>query len=205
MRNFDFKSDFTLENKLVRLEPLENRHHSLLLPIALNQPDLLKYSPSLFGTSEALCEYIDLALKQRQQKERYAFAIFDKSKNTYAGSTSFGAISNEHKRLQIGWTWIGKNFQRTGLNRSSKYLMLKYCFETLGFERVEFVTDARNFQSQKSIMGLGAKFEGELRSHIAMPDGYRRNSRYYSILSNEWLDIKEKIEKDIQGSSKNSE
>ena len=193
MKALKFDSDLILENQRARLEPLEPRHYSFLLPIVLAQPDLLKFSPSPFGTSEALQQYIELALKQRKQEMRYAFAIFDREKNTYAGSTSFGAVSNEHRRLQIGWTWIGQDFQRTGLNRNCKYLLLKYVFEDLKFERAEFVTDARNLQSQKAIEAIGGKFEGELRSHILMPDGFRRNSRYYSILLGEWEGVKEKF------------
>lgn len=190
MKNVIFDVDFILENKRVRLEPLEKRHSSVLLPVVLENPDLLRFSPGPFGTSEALQQYIELALKQRKQENRYAFAIFDRERNTYAGSTSFGAVSNEHRRLQIGWTWLGKNFQRTGLNRNFKYLMLKYVFEDLEFERAEFVTDARNLQSQAAIEAIGGKFEGELRSHILMLDGFRRNSRYYSILLDEWPQIK---------------
>lgn len=190
MKKLIFEADLVPENHRVRLEPLEQRHYDLLLPVVLSNPNLLKYSPSPFGTPEALQDYFEQALDQRRQETRYAFAIFDRERNTYAGSTSFGAISNEHRRLQIGWTWIGEDFQRTGLNRNCKYLLLKYAFEDLQFERVEFVTDARNHQSQKAIEAIGGKFEGELRSHTLMSDGFRRNSRYYSILREEWKEIK---------------
>ncbi|SOC81584.1 Protein N-acetyltransferase, RimJ/RimL family [Salinimicrobium sediminis] len=191
MKNTIFDTPVILENNGVRLEPLAQRHYASLLPVVLENPDLLKFSPSPFGTPEALQDYFDLALQQRRQQTRYAFAIFDKQTDTYAGSTSFGAISHEHSRLQIGWTWIGKDFQQTGLNRNCKYLMLQYAFEELRFERIEFVTDARNFQSQKAIEAIGGRFEGELRSHTLMSDGFRRNSRYYSILCEEWKEIKE--------------
>ena len=191
MINIIFDAGVVLENNRVRLEPLEQRHYASLLPVVLENPHLLHFSPSPFGTPKALQDYIDLALKQRRQETRYGFAIFDKETDSYAGSTSFGAISNEHRRLQIGWTWIGENFQRTGLNRSCKYLLLKYAFEDLQFERVEFVTDARNFKSHKAIEAIGGKFEGELRSHTLMQDGFRRNSRYYSILREEWKEIKQ--------------
>ncbi|MDX1602950.1 MAG: GNAT family N-acetyltransferase [Salinimicrobium sediminis] len=191
MKNMIFDTPVILENTRVRLEPLAQRHYASLLPVVLENPDLLKFSPSPFGTPEALQDYFDLALQQRRQQTRYAFAIFDRQTGTYAGSTSFGAISHEHSRLQIGWTWIGKDFQQTGLNRNCKYLMLQYAFEELRFERIEFVTDARNFQSQKAIEAIGGRFEGELRSHTLMSDGFRRNSRYYSILREEWKEIKE--------------
>lgn len=190
MKEINFKDDIVFENSRVRLEPLEQDHYKFLLPIALSQPDLLKFSPSSIGTSELLKDYIDYALGQRKEKRRYAFAIFDKEGDRFAGSTSLGEICHKNKRLQIGWTWMGKEFQRTGLNRNCKFLFLRYCFENLEFERVEFVTDSRNIQSQKAIEAIGGKFEGELRSHILMPDGYRRSSRYYSILLNEWPEIK---------------
>lgn len=191
MAHLDFNLDLVLENKRARLEALEESHFKFLLPIALNQPDLLKFSPSPFGTADLLQDYINIAVEQRKEKRRYAFAIFDKEKKVYAGSTSFGEVCNKNMRLQIGWTWLGREFQGTGLNKTCKFLLLKYAFENLKMERVEFVTDSRNIQSQKAIEAIGGKFEGELRSHTLMPNGFRRNSRYYSILLDEWNDIKE--------------
>lgn len=191
MEQLNFKIDLVLENKRVRLEALGESHFQSLLPIAVEQPDLLKFSPSPFGTADLLKDYINMAVEQRKEKRRYAFAIFDKEKKLYAGSTSFGEICNRNMRLQIGWTWLGREFQGTGLNKSCKFLLLKYAFENLKMERVEFVTDSRNIQSQCAIEAIGGKFEGELRSHTLMPDGFRRNSRYYSILLDEWKDVKE--------------
>lgn len=206
MKNMIFEADLMLKNERVRLEPLEQRHFDLLLPVVLKDPELLKFSPSAFGTPEALREYIKMAINERRQEIRYAFAIFDRQVHSYAGSTSFGAISNEHRRLQIGWTWIGKDFQRTGLNRNCKYLLLKYAFEDLQFKRVEFVTDARNLQSQKAIEAIGGKFEGELRSHTLMQDGFRRNSRYYSIIEEEWEEVKNTVFAEfLRGEGKNPE
>ena len=112
--------------------------------------------------------------------------IFDKVKNVYAGCTSFANISNKDKRAEIGWTWIGKDFQKTGLNRHCKFLLLRYMFEHLGFERVEFRTDERNIQSRTAMEKMGAKYEGALRSHTLMNDGFRRTTVYYSILKEEW-------------------
>jgi RimJ/RimL family protein N-acetyltransferase len=108
----------------------------------------------------------------------------------YAGSTSFANVSNRDKRLEIGWTWIGKKFQKTGLNRNGKLLMLQYAFETLQFERVELKTDERNMASRTAIEKIGGKFEGILRSHMVVKDGFRRNTVYYSILSKEWPGVK---------------
>lgn len=183
---FDFKAKIELENDHVKLDPLEWKHFELMLPIALESPDLLQFSPSGFGTENLLEEYFHSALSQKQEGLRYPFAIYDKLKGCYAGSTSYGNISSRDLRLEIGWTWIRKGCQGTGLNRQCKFLLLGYVFDNLGFERVEFKTDSRNVQSRKAIEGIGGKFEGELRSHTLMPDGFRRNTVYYSILKSEW-------------------
>ena len=190
MFNFD---DFILENKYVKLEPLTEQHLPYLLPIATQHPNLLQYSPSAFGTKVALSAYIQTALLAKQQKTRYPFAIFDKTKQCYVGSTSFGNISNKNLRTEIGWTWLAPKVHRTGTNRNVKFLMLQYAFEILKWERIELKTDARNQQSRKAIEGIGATYEGLLRSHTLMIDGYRRDTVYYSILRHEWPAIRASI------------
>lgn len=187
------KDQIILENERTKLEPLEWRHKDLLLPIAVEHPDLLRYSPSEFGTEKALHNYFQTAFNQRNEESRYPFAIYDKAVDRYVGSTSYGNISNTNQRLEIGWTWLTKDRQRTGLNRHNKFLMLCYAFEHLQFERVELKTDGRNEQSKKAIEAIGAKYEGTLRSHTLMPDGYRRDTVYYSILKSEWEGIKTTI------------
>jgi RimJ/RimL family protein N-acetyltransferase len=165
MSKLDVSGSIVLENTRARLEPLSLAHVDLLLPVAQQDPELLRYSPSTVYTRELLTEYIRQALSERAAGTKYPFAIFDKYTGQYAGSTSFGAISNADQRLEIGWTWIGKDFQRTGLNRNCKLLQLSYVFETLGFERVEFKTDARNMQSRKALEQIGALQEGIFRNH----------------------------------------
>ena len=186
----DCKLDIRLEDERVTIERLTMKHFETLLPIALAWPDLLRYSPSEFGTETALRSYIENATHLQQQNEKYSFVIYDKNTKSYAGSTSYMNISNKDRRLEIGSTWIGKSFQRTGLNRHCKYLLLDHAFEVLQFERVAFRTDSRNVQSQTAIQAIGAKYEGTLRNHMLMPDGYRRNTVCYSILKNEWPGIK---------------
>jgi len=189
----DFKEEIRLENERVLLVPLEMKHLELLMPISDQDPDLLLFSPSRFGSREFLREYFEVALNKRKAGERYPFVIYDKESSSYAGSTSFGNVSAEHRRLEIGWTWIGRRYQRTGLNRQCKYLLLQYAFEQLGYARVELKTDSRNVQSRNAMLGIGAKFEGELRSHTVLPDGYRRNTVYYSILNEEWPGLSREI------------
>lgn len=196
--HLDFNKSIQLENEKVLLEPLSMVHHEKLLGHCINNPSLLKYSPIKFGSAIDLKKYIESALDQRKNKNKYAFAIFDKLKQAYAGSTSFMNISLKDKRLEIGSTWIAPEFQKTGLNRHMKFLMLNYAFDELMVERVELKTDDRNIQSKTAIQKIGAKYEGTLRSHMLMTDGYRRDTVYYSIIKNEWLEIQESIFKDFK-------
>jgi RimJ/RimL family protein N-acetyltransferase len=194
----NFIENIVLENDRVRLEPLDKNHLSELLPIAIKHPDLLQYSPSPFGTPELLEENISKAITSRIDKQRYPFAIFDKLNNRFVGSTSFGNISTKDKRLEIGWTWIDKESQGIGLNKYCKHLLLSYAFEKLIMQRVEFKTDNRNNQSKKAIGKIGGTFEGILRSHTVMRNGYRRDTAYYSILKHEWDSINNTIFKEIK-------
>jgi RimJ/RimL family protein N-acetyltransferase len=186
MQNLEFQRKYVFENERALLRPLQSDDFEYLLPIALRTPQLLKYSPSPFGDVEKLRMYIEKAVAARGNHRRYPFIIFDKQHQEYAGSTSFGNVSNYDRRLEIGWTWIDPKFQGTGLNRASKQLLIDFTFHTLQFERVEFKIDSRNIKSRKAVEKLGATFEGELRSHTLMNDGYRRSTVYYGILKDEW-------------------
>lgn len=194
---FTFEQEIILENDRALLRPLslEDFHH--LLAVATAHKDLLQYSPSPLHTPELFKEYIEIALKEKEKKFRYAFSIFDKKTNSYAGSSSFANISNYDKRLEIGWTWYGKEFQRSGLNRNCKYLMLSFAFEELGAERVEFRIDERNNASRTAVEKIGGKFEGILRSHMLMPNGFRRSTCFYSIIKEEWPQAKLDLSKGL--------
>lgn len=195
--DFDFTKDLILENERVRLEPLNLKHIELLIPIGAQDENLTFYSTFSVFTPEALKQFIEESMAERKNKTRYAFAIFDKKTQRFAGSTSFGNISNKDQKLEIGWTWIGIDFQKTGLNLNCKYVLLKYLLEELDFERIELKTDERNQKSRTAIEKIGAKFEGILRSHILMRDGFRRSSVYYSILKQEWPEVKKMLEERI--------
>lgn len=188
--NFSFDNEIILENNFALLRPLCKADFDNLLTVATSDRDLLQFSPSLIYSKNLLQNYIDKAVENRQNKNRYAFVVFDKTKSAYAGSTSFLNISNADDRLEIGATWYGKEFQRTGLNRNSKYLLLQFAFEKLGVERVEFKTDERNLASRNAIEKIGGQFEGILRRHTLMSDGFRRNTVCYSILKAEWIAMK---------------
>jgi N-acetyltransferase len=189
--NFNLDLNIVLENEVVLLRPLELSDVENLMGVAVAHPDLVRYSPTQIHSRALLTDYVENALAERMGAgTRYAFVIFDKVKNAYAGSTSFLNISQANGNVEIGWTWIGPEFQRSGLNRNCKFLLLSYAFEVLGAERVELKTDERNLQSRTAILKLGAKYEGILRSNTLMSDGFRRNTVYYSILRDEWAGVK---------------
>lgn len=188
--NFSFDKEIILENTFLLVRPISENDIDNLVTVATKDKDLLQFSPTPIYTKELLKKYIDKAVDNRRNKNRYTFIVFDKIKNAFAGSTSFLNISNADDRLEIGATWYGKEFQRTGLNRNCKYLLMEYAFENLGAVRVEFRTDERNLASRKAIEKIGAQFEGILRRHTLLYDGFRRNTVCYSILKSEWSDLK---------------
>ena len=143
--------------------------------------------------------YISHTIKQRDEKNEYPFIVFDKASNSYAGSTRFYDIQLDNLTVQLGYTWYGKQFRRTGLNRQCKLLLLGYAFEVWGMERVEFRADARNERSINAMKGIGCIVEGILRSNSVIDTGGRRNSIILSILKHEWFDhVKENLSKKIR-------
>jgi N-acetyltransferase len=190
---FPFQQDIVLENDRVLLRPLQLSDATELLLQSNGDEKLLQYSPAQIHNADHLDEYIRTALTGREKKKRYPFAILDKRTGKLAGSTSYMTIVDREKRLEIGSTWIGREFQGSGLNRNMKYLMLSFAFDTLGYERVEFMTDERNAQSRRAMEKIGCKFEGVLRSHLYLSDGYRRSSAMYSIICDEWLGMQEEF------------
>ncbi|MGB0981466.1 MAG: GNAT family N-acetyltransferase [Winogradskyella sp.] len=182
-----------IENKRVKLTLL-NLNNSHYLETIAKEKDLIFYSPSDISTPEKLNTYVQVALNGYENKTTIPFIIFDKKQQAYAGTTRFGLINWKNKVLHIGWTWIGLNFQGTGLNANMKFLMLRYAFETLHFEKVEFRIDARNQKSRKAVEKLGATLEGILRKDTLMTNGYRRSTCCYGILKEEWDTLKKSLE-----------
>lgn len=182
----DFKKEIVLEDERVRLEPISLDHLEGLFHAGAQDETLLQFSFNRVHTRELVLDYLKQFILDREKSSRYAFSIYDKMLGNYAGVTTFLNISGAHQRLEIGSTWIGKQFQRTGINRHCKFLLLCYCFEEIEVERVELKTDSRNEQSKTAIQKIGARFEGELRNHSVMPDGFRRNTSVYSIIRSEW-------------------
>ena len=182
----------TLENERVKLALLDLSNYMHLTDIA-QQENLIQYSPNDISTPEKLKEYVQTAVDGYYHKTIIPFIIYDKKTESYAGSTRFALINWNNKVLHIGWTWIGKQFQGTGLNTNMKFLMLQYAFETLEFDKVEFRIDERNIASRKAVEKIGATLEGILRKDTLMPDGFRRSTCCYGILKEEWLVIRRTV------------
>lgn len=188
--NFSFTNHIVLENERALLRPLTADDLPNLMTCMPADTSVVRYSTYYVHTPGHLQDFLTESLQDRERQFRYPFIIFDKEKQAYAGSTSYAAISNRDARLEIGWTWIDKPFQQTGLNRHCKFLLLQHAFDVLGAERVELKTDERNLQSRHAMEKMGARYEGCLRSHTVMNDGFRRNTFYYSILKDEWQKLK---------------
>lgn len=186
MENFSFDKDYILENERVLLRPLSIKDIEHLTYFSMNEPELWKYSMQQANGLENLKKYIETALENKQNKTEYPFIIFDKQTQQYAGSTRFYDIQLQHQMLQLGYTWIGKNFQGTGLNKHCKFLLLQFAFEQMNMHRVEFRADNENEKSKAAMKSIGCTEEGVLRSHALLNNGKRRSSIILSILSDEW-------------------
>jgi RimJ/RimL family protein N-acetyltransferase len=174
-----------LENNNVLLAPLTMGNYKKLIAIAA-QDKLVKYSPSNIATPASLKQYVEVAIQQFHNGTGIPFIIYDKKVKSYAGSTRYMNINQKNKVLHIGSTWIGREFQGTGLNGQMKYLMLEYAFGPMDFEKVEFRIDERNNKSRKAVEKLGCTLEGMLRKDVYLLDGFKRNTCCYGLLKEEW-------------------
>jgi N-acetyltransferase len=183
----------TLTGRRVRMEPLEERHFDDLERVAYDDA-VWRWTIMKPIDAASLRAWLDVALANGEAAIEVPFATIDLDSDRAIGSSRYMTIAPEHRRLEIGWTWVGTAFQRTGANREAKMLQLSHAFETLGAERVEFKTHARNVQSRTALLGIGATFEGVLRRHTIMPDGSHRDSAYYGVIAPEWPAVKERLE-----------
>jgi RimJ/RimL family protein N-acetyltransferase len=189
----------TLEGTYVRLEPLDLTHLDAMSQIGLD-PELWRWTPSIVRTPGEMCKYIETALESQSRGAALPFATIDRTAGKVVGSTRFANIEKEHRRLEIGWTWIARPWQRTPINTEAKYLMLRHAFETLGCIRVEFKTDSLNRQSQAALERIGAKQEGVFRNHMITSSGRIRHSVYSSITDAEWPMVKAGLEEKLSRS-----
>jgi RimJ/RimL family protein N-acetyltransferase len=148
---------------------------------------------------EGMRAFIEEALAGQQAGSALPFATVEQASGRPIGSTRFGNIASEHKRVEIGWTWIAPEWQRTAINTEAKYLMMRYAFERLSCNRVELKTHALNLKSRTAILRIGAKEEGTLRSHMVMSDGSLRDTVYFSVIAPEWPEVKRSLEHKLLG------
>jgi RimJ/RimL family protein N-acetyltransferase len=185
----DFTQHVVLENRRVRLRPLDTSDFEALKAIAFD-PNIWQYTLTRGDDAVSLAAYISTALQDRAAERRYPFVIIDRETGQIAGSTSYYNISEANQSLSIGYTWVGADFQRTGLNRAAKHLLLSHAFGLLACERVELETDSRNQQSQQAMRRMGATEEGTLRSHRLTQGGIRRDTVIFSIIRPEWDELR---------------
>lgn len=178
------KLNQNLTNSRVILKPLQLEDELALQEIA-NEKNLWTYGLTDLSKPGELKRYIEKAIKSREEGTCAVWTITDKESGRVAGCTRLGEISWEDERGQIGWTWIGKDFQGSGLNKAIKLLILEYGFNTLNLNRIELKADERNLRSRKAILGIGAKEEGTLRQHMKTHNSFLRNTVFYSILKSE--------------------
>lgn len=156
------------------------------------------YMLSDVQTIEQMEAVVKKALQGKKRGTEYPFVIIDRDSNKIVGSTRFLNIAVPHRTLEIGWTWLSPSVWRTKVNIECKYLLLQHCFETLKTIRVQLVTDSRNIRAQQAIERIGAKKEGVLHNHMIMPNNDLRHSVFYSIIQEEWPNVKENLQAMLQ-------
>lgn len=196
---FDFKEKYILENEFVRLQPLENTDFDILLEYSENEPEIWEYNSGGANGKENLKKYILNATKQRENEKEYAFIVFDKISGNFVGSTRFYSIFLDNKTIEIGYTWYGKKYQGSGINKNCKRLMLEFAFEKLEMERVAFAANSKNEKSLNAMKSIGCVVEGVLRNCSTDAKGERIEATRLSILKTEWNEsVKEKLKKQTE-------
>jgi N-acetyltransferase len=182
-----------LEGQHIRLEPLQKNHHAGLAAVGLD-PELWRWIPTPVRTIEEMAGYIETALREQEQGASLPFALVERQTGIPIGSTRYGNIDRTNRRVEIGWTWVAREWQRTAANTEAKYLLLKHAFETLGCIRVELKTDSLNERSRAAILRIGAREEGTFRNHMITASGRIRHTVYFSIVDSEWPGVKARLE-----------
>lgn len=189
-----------LEGRHVRLEPLREDHLAGLAAVGLDE-GLWRWIPTPVRTVEEMAAYIATALKEQGQGVSLPFALVEPQTGRPIGSTRYGNIDRTHHRVEIGWTWVAREWQRTAINTEAKYLLLKHAFETLGCIRVELKTDSLNERSRAAILRIGAREEGIFRNHMITSSGRIRHTVYFSIVDSEWPSVKARLEAKLNSES----
>jgi len=195
-------SPVLLEGAHVRLEPLVVKEHLAGLAAVGLDEELWRWIPTPVRTQEEMAAYIEAALNEQERGLALPFAIVEKATGRAIGSTRYANIDRTHRRVEIGWTWVARDWQRTPMNTEAKYLLLRHAFETLGCMRVELKTDSLNERSRAAILRIGAREEGIFRNHMITASGRVRHTVYFSIIDSEWPAVKARLEAKLR-SSKN--
>ena len=186
-------SPVTLEGQHVRLEPLSLAHEEALIAAA-SDGELWNSTVTIVPSSPAnMADYIQAALDGQTSGKELPFVIIRKSSDEIVGTTRFYEIRPNDRAVAIGYTWLAKSAQRTAVNTESKLLLLTHAFERWRCNRVELITDVLNEQSRAAILRIGAKQEGILRSHLILPSGRIRDSVLFSIIKEEWPEVKSEL------------
>lgn len=186
-------ADLTLETNRAILRPLSVNDYDDFLALAKQDADMWEYFSLNLADEKQLGRWFEMAFAEKAANTRRPFTIIDKQSGKAGGSSSLGNISIYDLRAEIGWSWLGPGFRSTGLNRHAKYAMMRYAFDELGFERIEFKTDVQNARARQGLRNVGGIEEGILRSHMKMWNNRRRTSIFYSVLRAEWPGLKETI------------
>jgi RimJ/RimL family protein N-acetyltransferase len=179
-----------LTGETLQLEPLRQEHAQGLYNRGRSADDWRYMPRACFIDMADTRQWIDEAIEAPGQ---LPFAIVEKAKNKVIGSTRYLNIRPEHRSLEIGWTWLGQQWQRTPANTEAKLLLLSHAFDRLGCVRVEFKTDARNARSQRALERIGATREGVLRKHMIVQGNFARDSVYFSVIDSDWPEVRERL------------
>jgi N-acetyltransferase len=193
----------TLEGRRVRLIPMSLSHVDALWA-AGHDPELWRLTTVRVDSREAMVRYVETALDEQRRGTALPFCTVEKAGGAIVGSTRFGSIVPEHKRVEIGWTFLAPAWQRTYVNTEAKLLMLTHAFEHWGCNRVELKTNALNTRSRNAMLRLGLKEEGTFRRHMISPDGSLRDTVYFSAIAEEWPEMKARLTAMVDGGAARS-
>jgi RimJ/RimL family protein N-acetyltransferase len=185
-----------LQGRHVRLEPLTRAHCAGLCEVGLDE-ELWRWIPTPVQTAEQMAEYVEIALKEQADGMALPFAQIENATGRVIGSTRYGNIDRVHHRVEIGWTWVARPWQRTAINTESKYLLLHHAFDTLGCMRVELKTDSLNAKSRTAILRIGGREEGTFRNHMITSSGRIRHTVYFSVIAPEWPEVRANLERKL--------
>lgn len=183
----------TLTGKLVTLAPLKREHAAALLDAAADG-ELWNLWYTSVPNNQTIEAYLDQAFNDQNDERALLFVVIENATQKVIGSTRYCNADSLNKRVEIGYTWYAKSFQKTGINTECKYLLLTHAFETLDAIAVEFRTHWHNHPSRTAIARLGAKQDGILRNHQKSAEGIYRDTVVFSIIDQEWLTVKKSLE-----------